>query len=273
MRLAAEARDDKTMLRAYSGEQKGATAFFRNRPLLHTLTHLLKAWAPDPPRKLRILFHSASIGAEPYSFAVWFRMHGLGRQFALEISATDINAEFLDFARSARYPVTVLETMTAEEKAYFEPAGENEVAPVEEIRRMVGFLPAMSFLDPLAGAFDVVLVLNALTYVSESEQGLAIQRIADYNTRYLVLTAFHPDTIQGDLRQQRYLPVTDNIEAIHNGWHERIQPEPAATRGTAEYSWVLPPFSRIAGYEYKFCSIFEKDGLSDERRLTPAPAR
>jgi hypothetical protein len=108
---------------------------------------------------------------------------------------------------------------------------------------MVGFLPSMSFLEPMAQEFELLMVLNALTYVSESEQGLAIQRIADYNTRYLVLTAFHPDTIVVDLRKHGYFPVTDNIEAIHNGWHERIQPEPAATRGTAEHSWVLPPFS------------------------------
>jgi hypothetical protein len=118
----------------------------------------------------------------------------------------------------------------------------------------------------MAQAFDVVMVLNAFTYVSEVEQGLAIRRIADYNTRYLVITAFHPDTIEADLREHGYIPVTDNIEAIHNGWHERIQTDSGATRGTAEYSWVLPPFSRIAGYEYKFCSIFE-------RRVTPALAR
>jgi hypothetical protein len=219
------------------------------------------------------LFHSASIGAEPYSFAIWCRMRGIDCQFALEISATDINSEFLDFPRSARYPLNVLETMTAEEKVYFEPAGEDEVTPVEEIRRMVGFLPAMSFLDPIAEAFDVVLVLNALTYVSEVEQALAIQRIADYNTRYLVITAFHPDSIEADLGRHKYVPVMDNIEAIHNGWQERIQPEPAATRGTAEYSWVLPPFSRVSGYGYRFCSIFEKDGGDAARLLTPAPAR
>jgi hypothetical protein len=267
MQVAPEARDDKTMLRVYSGEQKGATAFFRNRPLLATLTELMGARAQDPPQRLRILFHSASIGAEPYSFAIWCRTHGLDRQFDLEISATDINSEFLDFARKALYPVNVLQTMEADEKAYFEQAGENEVTPVEAIRRMVVFLPAMSFLEQMAQTFDVVMVLNAFTYVSEAEQSSAIRRIADYNTRYLVITAFHPDTIEADLREHGYVPVTDNIEAIHNGWHERIQPEPGAARGTAEYSWVLPPFGRVAGYEYKFCSIFEKDSL------TPAPAR
>jgi chemotaxis methyl-accepting protein methylase len=80
MRLAPAARDDKTMLRVYSGEQKGAT-----------------------------VFHSTSIGAEPYSFAIWRRTHGSDRQFALEISATDINEN-------------VVQTMEAEERPYFEQA-------------------------------------------------------------------------------------------------------------------------------------------------------
>lgn len=260
MRKAQDVLDGKTMLRVYSGEQKGATAFFRNRSLLRTLTHLLETLAQHPPQRLRILFHSASIGAEAYSFAIWCQMHGLHRQFALEMLATDINSEFLDFARSARYPANVLQSMAAEERAYFEQVGENEVIPVETIRRMVGFLPAMSFLEPMAPVCDVVMVLNALTYVSEMEQSLAIRRIADYNSRYLVITAFHPDTIEADLRQHSYVPVTDNIEAIHNDWHERIRPDVGATRGTAEYSWVLPPFTRVEGYEYKFCSIFEKEG-------------
>jgi chemotaxis methyl-accepting protein methylase len=268
MREAQDARDEKTMLRVYSGEQKGATAFFRNRSLLRTLTHLLEALANYQPRRFRILFHAASIGAEAYSFAIWCQMHAFHRQFALEILATDINSEFLDFARNARYPANVLQTMAAEERAYFEQAGENEVTPVETIRRMVRFLPATSFLEPMAPAFDVVMVLNALTYVSEMEQGLAIGRIADYNSRYLVITAFHPDTIEADLRRHRYVPVTDNIEAIHTGWHERIRTDAGATRGTAEYSWVLPPFTRVEGYEYKFCSIFEKEGVRGERRTT-----
>ena len=175
------------MLGVYSGEQKGATVFFRNRSLLRTLTQLLEALAQHPPQRLRILFHSASIGAEAYSFAIWRQMHGLHRQFALEIVTTDINSEFLDFARNARYPANVLQTMAAEESAYFELVGENEVTPAETIRCMEGFLPAMSFLEPMAPACEVVMVLNALTYVSEMEQGLAIRRIAEYNSRYLVI--------------------------------------------------------------------------------------
>jgi chemotaxis methyl-accepting protein methylase len=58
------------MIRVYSGNNKGATAFFRNRPLLKTLSGLLAGQSPS------VLFHAASIGAEPYTFAVHCRMYG-----------------------------------------------------------------------------------------------------------------------------------------------------------------------------------------------------
>jgi chemotaxis methyl-accepting protein methylase len=258
MRQIADLHGEKTMLRVYSGAQKGATAFFRNRMLLRTLIQILEMLPHYPPQTLRVLFHAGSIGAEAYSFAIWCQIHGLHRRFVLEIQTSDINCEFLDFARNARYHANVLHTMLAEERAYFQHVSKNEVIPIDAIQRMVAFLPPMSFLEPMAATYDVVLVLNALTYVSETEQALAISRIADYNSRYLVLTAFHPDTIEADLRQNCYVPITHNIEAIHNGWHERIRPDLGAKRGTAEHSWVLPRFTRVEGYEYKFCAIFEK---------------
>lgn len=250
-------RGIKTMLRVYNGEQKGATAFFRNRPLLQTLSDLLQE---HPSKKIRILFHAVSVGAEVYSFAIWSMMQGLHQRFDLEFFATDINQNFLDFARAARYPSIILQTMTPEEKAYFEDAGNGEVTPLETVRSLVRFLPAMSYLEPLdAGMFDVVFVLNALTYVTEVQQAEAISRIAGYNSRYLVISAFHPDAIEAHLQQEDYRPVLDNIEDIHSGWHERIRSDIAATRGTDAYSWALRPFSRTEGYQYKLCAIFERN--------------
>jgi hypothetical protein len=101
--------------------------------------------------------------------------------------------------------------------------------------------------------------LNALTYVTEDQQGDVIARIAGYNSRYLVVSAFHPDAIEAQMLQSGYSPVSDNIEAIHNGWHERIRSDIPAVRGTDAYSWALRPFSRTEGYQYKLCAIFERN--------------
>jgi hypothetical protein len=241
---------EKTMLRAYSGEQKGATAFFRNRPLLETLMDLMKDKVGAA-----VLFHASSIGAEAYSFAICARMHGL----EVQISATDINSDFLGYSRRARYPAQIIDTMTVEEQAYFQRTDEDEVTPTEDIKKMVAFLPPASFVDAVVEQpFDLVFVTNAMTYVTEAEQATAIDHIASYNRRLLVASAFHPDTIEQDLARNGYAPVLTNISAIHNAWEERIRPGYTPVRGTPEYSWVLPPFSEVEGWQYKYCSIFEK---------------
>jgi hypothetical protein len=254
---------EKTMLRAYSGEQKGATAFFRNRPLLETLMDLL--WD-----QATVLFHASSIGAEVYSFAIYARMRGID----VQISATDINPDFLSYSRLARYPAEILDTMSSEEQAYFRHI-EDEVMPVEEIRKMVDFLPPASFVDTrIEEPFDVVFVTNAMTYVTEAEQAIAIDNIARYNRRVLVASAFHPDMIERDLTRNGYAPVLNNVSAIHNAWEERIRVGFTAQRGTPEYSWVLPPFSEVEGWRFKYCSIFEKCCPSAEGRhfWVPLPA-
>ena len=243
---------EKTMLRAYSGEQKGATAFFRNRALLATLIDLLET----EPHRLNVLFHASSIGPVVYSFAVYCRIRGLAD---LKIRATDINPDFLQYSRRARYPMEVLGTMTSQERAYFREADEAEVTPLDEIKEMIRFLPPVSFVDAAPrDTFELVFVTNAMTYITQAEQASAIDNIAGYNTRYLVVSAFHPDSIEQDLTRNGYAPVLSNISSIHNSWDERIREGPAPERGTPEYTWVLPPFSEIEGWRYKYCSIFQK---------------
>lgn len=247
---------EKTMLRVYSGESKGATSFFRNRPLLRALMRLCAGY---PKRQIKVLFHAGSIGAEAYSFATYCRMFELQRAHEIQLFATDIDASFLDFAREARYPEAILEPMTELERTYFVPSGSGFVSPCDAVRSMVGFLPPISFVEALSDeTFDFVFVMNAITYVTELEQSIALRNIASYNCGYLVATAFHPDTIENDLTRNGYVPVTVDLERIHDGWGERIRTADLPLHGSPEYSWVLPPFSTTPGYEYRFCAIFEK---------------
>lgn len=254
-------QNDRTMMRVYGGEQKGTTAFFRNRPLLETVLDGLESVGAE---RLRVLFHAVSIGAEAYSFAAWCLKRGVPERVGLEIAATDLNPQFLAYGRRAVYPAAVLQTMTDQERQYFEPAGHDRIRPVAAVREMVRFLPPMSFVTGRPdGIFDAVFVMNAITYVLEAEQAAALDRIATYNSRYLILTAFHPDTIEADLRRNHYRPIVDNIGDIHNAWAARVQPHQAIARGSAEYSWVLPPFSERPGYRYRFCSMFEKAAAAE----------
>jgi hypothetical protein len=82
--------------------------------------------------------------------------------------------------------------------------------------------------------------------------------VARYNTRDLVLTAFHPDTIEADLVRNGYRPVLRDLEAIHNAWGDRVTPDDPPAPGSDRYSWALPRFSTVPGYEFRFCAAFEK---------------
>ena len=248
----------KAMLRVYDGAQKGATAFFRNRPLLETLMALLEQHQGKP---LRILFHAGSIGAEVYSFVVYALRTGLVDRCPMEIYTTDLNPQFLQFAEEASYPAEVLDSFTDEERVWFERVDTGIVRPVEVVRRRVWFLPACSFVDavpPEGEVFDVVFILNALTYVTPDQQTECLRNVARYNTDLLVACAFHPDTIRSDLLTNGYEPVTTRIAEIHNSWTERIRTEALPAPESPDYSWVIPPYSEVPEHEFRFCSIFRK---------------
>jgi chemotaxis methyl-accepting protein methylase len=233
------------MLRPRSGNLRGATEFFRNRPLVHTLLDLLSG-QPN----IKVLFHACSIGAEPYSFAAMCQLRGIKN---VGIHATDISPEFLEFARKAQYPATAADDMSAEEKTCFDISA-GQLCPVVSIRDAVSFLPACSFVDSIfPEPYDVVFVSNALTYVTPAEQKMAIANVSRYNTGYLVLTAFHQQTIKSDLIASGYGPVPDKLEEIHNSWGDRITKD-----APPDHSWMLPPFSKITDYEYKYCALFRK---------------
>ncbi len=246
------------MLRVYDSDKIGSTAFFRNRPLLDTLAALFRASGKDT---LDVLFHACSIGAEPYSLAAYAAMIGLDTHLRLNIHATDINPAFLAHAHQAVYPEGVLAGMSEAERACFEPHTAGTVRVHPDIAARVTFLPPASFVDFTPERhFDVVFVLNALTYVSAEQQATALRNIAGYNTWLLVTSAFHPDTIRTDILECGYAPVTDNIQAIHDAWVERIRHNMIARPGSPEYSWMLPPFAPVEDYRYKYCALFQKNG-------------
>ncbi len=253
---AVDLQPRKAMLRVYSGAQKGATAFFRNRPLLQTLDELLRS---NRAPTLRVLFHAASIGAEPYSFVIHGMLSGLSERVILQVHATDINAEFLAHARAGFYPAAAIETLTPAERAFFEPIDAATVRVCERVRKRVSFLPPCSFVDAdFPQSFDLVFVLNALTYVTPAQQHEALLRIAGYNSEWLVMAAFHPDSVRGDLQAAGYVAVPDRIADIHNGWDERIRDADLPPPDSPDYSWVIPPFAAVPGHEYRFGSIFRK---------------
>lgn len=254
--ISATPLGGKIMLRAYSGRQRAATAFFRNRPLQETILELLAA---QPGDDCHVLFHASSVGAEPYSFAIGCMASGLAAKKNIHIHACDLNSDFMQLARQAHYPASIFEDMLPQEKEYFIDAGAGNVTPRDEVKAMVSFLPPASFVDFKSDlSYDAVFITNAFTFVSEEEQSRAIASTRLYNRRYFITTSFYPDIIESDMVQNGYRPVLKRLREIHDAWQERIQTDALPLKGTPEYCWVLSPFHEAPGHEYKYCAIFEK---------------
>jgi CheR methyltransferase, SAM binding domain len=247
-------------LRPVCGQSIGTTAFFRNRAFSASLIELLSE-AAGADAGLRILFHSCSVGAEPYSFAMEARLRGLDQRFAsIAIDATDIEPSFIETAKAGVYGIEVLRSVPPDARRYLVPGPtEDSVRIAPRLAEAVRFLPAASFStfkpeDP----YDVVLALNSLTYVSSEEQKKAICRMASYTRRYLCITAFDPDIIRPAIDAAGFLPVRRHWRAIYYGWGNRLRLKPAR-RGTQKRSWVLPYVPLyIRDRAYKVCSIFER---------------
>ena len=244
------------MLRAYSEGSKGATAFFRNRPFLETFCKLLTERGSRP---CSVLVHASSIGAEPWSLALWW----LHRVFPItgceiEIVATDLNPGFLTFAQIGVYPAEVLRGLSGEEQRWFDRVGDHLRVP-DCVRKNVSFVPAMNFIDGDPGrVFDAVLVMNALTYVTPVEQTRALHRISAYTKTILGITSFHPDTIRADVAAINFEPCLLNQRHIHEAWGDRLRSD-SSKPGTPEYSWQLPPYDlTVPDAQWRFASLFTR---------------
>lgn len=240
------------MLRIYKDDRKGATAFFRNRPLLQTLARLLAK--EKKTSKIKVFFHACSIGAEPYSFGAFM----FNRPRKVIIDATDIEQSFIDFAKQGVYPAQITDHMSAEEKKWFAPVGDNQILLAEKIRKKVRFLSPLSVLDPVPGKYDIVFAMNVLTYIAEEEQQKALALMAASARKMLCVTAFHPDSIKVTLEKLGFEPVLDNQQEIHNSWGDRVRPG-GASPGSPEYSWVIPPYNTdCQDYTWRYCSLFRR---------------
>jgi len=237
----------------------GTTAFFRNRPLLHAL---LGRMAELSVKRISVLVHACSIGAEVWSLLIAAKRDPRLRDVVLEVYATDRESGFVAFAEQGIYPKQVLEGMCEEERAYFLPCDEQNVRVVDSLRQSVRFLTAASIESFESDCtFDLVMLMNVLLYLPGEKQSIVFDRIARYNRHLLVTTGFHFDRIKSDMTRNSYRPVVEAMEIIHDGWSDRRR----ETRGDNEmipgkifHPWSLQPFQKIKDYEYKYCAIFER---------------
>ncbi len=181
------------------------------------------------------------------------------------VTVTDIEAQFLDYARIGQYPREILSGMTSSEREFFTPLSDTTVAVRDDLRSRVRFLPASSVEDFRSSEmFDVVMLLNVLLYMPGERQSQVLDQVALYNRHLLVTTGFHFDRIKHDTLRNGYRPISTQARAIHDGWLDRRREKSSHDEvipGRIFHPWSLPPFEEIADYEYIYCAIFEKSAV------------
>ncbi len=244
-------------LRPTTDRAIGTTAFFRNRPLYDVLLKELKAQGKD---YYKVLFQACSIGAEVYSFIIQYALGGYVDDFVIEVSATDLELGFVEFAQNGCYPAEILTGMTPEERSFFIDEG-GGVCVVPDLKQVVNFMDACSFTEfDSDQVFDVVFLLNALVYVPEHKQAETIDKISRYNSDFLVTSAFHMNSIKNDLVRNHYAPILDRQREIHDAWTDRRVTENSDELAPGVFAnWRLPEFSEIPDHEYKYCALFRKE--------------
>ncbi len=251
-------------LRPVTDQSIGTTAFFRNRPLLEALCERIDALDAAP---ITVLFHACSIGAEVYSFLIALRLHPTLAARDVRVVACDIEPSFVEFARAAVYPRAIVDGMSSDERAFFEEVDAQNVRVVDDLRALVSFAPAASFVDfTTPDEFDIVFLLNALLYVPGAQQSIALDQVSAYNRSLLVTTGFHFDRIRGDMQRNGYRPVGDCARAIHDAWLDRRRDATnpgEVIPGKIYHTWSLPPFSEVDDVEYVYCALFEKHAANE----------
>jgi len=180
--------------------------------------------------------------------------------FNIICHATDKEHSFIEFAKYAVYPKEILEGMSEDERLFSHHLDTHNVTVSEKVTRYAAFLDACK-TETFATTeiYDVVFLLNLLVYVPASNQSMIIDKIARYNSEWLITTAIHMESIKDDLMRNGYFPYTKNIEEIHESWLDRrVKTNGNEIRPGIYARWSLPKFSKIPDYGYLYCTLFRK---------------
>jgi len=148
----------------------GVTNFFRDAEAFEVLKtkvipELIKNKQPEIP--LRIWIAGCATGEEPYSIAIILAetMDKLKKQITVQIFASDIDNEALDFARMAVYPDSIAADVSTQRLNRFFVKDENTYRVKKQIREMVVFANQNLIKDPPFSRLDLVCCRNLLIYM------------------------------------------------------------------------------------------------------------
>ncbi len=153
----------------------GVTQFFRDP---ESFEFLATSVIPDLFREkkdegqVRIWVPGCASGEEAYSIAILLAEYAekLEKKPKIQIFATDLDVEALDFARKAKYPAEIAEHVSpARLKAFFKKVG-NSYELIDSVRELCIFSPHNLIKDPPFSRIDAISCRNVLIYLEADLQ-------------------------------------------------------------------------------------------------------
>lgn len=152
----------------------GVTSFFRDPEAWEAFTEALEPMVATHPEGVpfRAWVAGCSTGEEAYSFAIIIDelQERTRRRFDVQIFATDLDAEAIDFARAGRYPDGIAADVSPERLNRHFISDDNGFLVRKELRGKIVFAPQNVLQDPPFTNLNVVTCRNLLIYLSASLQ-------------------------------------------------------------------------------------------------------
>jgi len=152
----------------------GVTNFFRDPEGFDALKRVIPPLFErrDADNPIRIWDAGCSTGEEAYSLAILLseEMEQLGRHYKVQIFATDIDEEALEFARAGLYPESIaVDVSPLRLLRFFDKEG-NSYRVKKHLREMIIFAKQDLIKDPPFSRLDLVVCKNLLIYLNAALQ-------------------------------------------------------------------------------------------------------
>ena len=154
----------------------GVTSFFRDPEAWEQLKGAILDLIKDRPsgQTLRAWVPACSSGEEAYSLAMLFKealdVVKQGKNFSLQVFATDLDREAVDRARQGVFPANISADVSPERLKRFFVKEENGYRVCKEIREMAVFAVQDIVMDPPFTKLDILSCRNLLIYLDPELQ-------------------------------------------------------------------------------------------------------
>jgi chemotaxis methyl-accepting protein methylase len=235
----------------------------RNRAemeMIHSLASQQPAGGP-----LRIAVLACSVGMEVYS--IKWTLRDLVDHTNIQLVGLDVDEAVLDIARSGCYPLTdftwQFERLSPEEYSQICPTDGNSAKVSENLRSGIRWLHGDACdleLPEKIGQQDMVVANRFLCHMEPQPASNCLRAIARLVSTggYLFVTGVDLAVRLRVMRELGFLPVTQNLEDIHNG-------DISLLDGWPWECWGLEPFdNRRADWIERYAMVYQKPGRKHE---------